>query len=1224
VKTILGGWQVGTIITEQTGFASTLAGAGDTTGTGVNSRVSVVPGQSAVVAGPTRDRWFNTAAFFQTLPGGFGTASRMPIHLPGLNQVDFSAVKNFRFGEVASLQFRAEFFNFFNHVNLGAPGLDVRAPNTFGRINSSVQGAGPRSDGKDISAPVSDRRVGCILVGSRRSTIEILVRILSRSKEDNRMIENFRAMGRLTILLATGLVLWNPQAALPQANTATLHGTVTDPSGAAIPDANVTLTNEGTRAVVTQKSGTGGEFVFAFVPPGAYTLRIEAAGFKTLTAAGITLSAGQQARLTHTLELGQISESVSVEGAAALVNTVSSEQLKTFQPSEMRELPLQNRNFTRILILTPGAVPSTGSSTGVNMNGIGTNGTQWSLDGTNASGNTGANSPGVYQAPNLVDIMSIEGIQEVSAVKGVIPAEYENAIGGQVNLISKSGTNEWHGSLFENHRNRALNARLQTLSTKAALTFNQFGGSLGGPIKKDKIFIFGVYEGYREREGAFVQGNVPTDSLRAQLLAAVPDYKMTLDAYPSPNQPTAPNATVGLFAAAQASRRDDDHVDVKGDILFSPTSRLAVTFNHGTPLREIPSVFLNNDRSWTNSLNRVSISQTISKARFVSETRFGYTRATQVRGDAFFSEKDPNHPEEEFTGARSIPRFTTGFGIGGPTTEANRSGGPLFSLSQKFARSAGRHFLKFGGNYSYLIGTRNNPENPGLFYPTLDSMLRNAPASGTVTFGNGDFDMRTYGFGAFFQDDFRVMPKLTVNLGLRYDFYSNFRSVGKKGTAAAGLHNPSSLSMDGAFRAGAFMPVDKPFNHDPMNLGPRIGFAYNPDGEGKTAIRGGFGTMFTSNTAEIGWFATAIAPNIPSRQEIGPSHISRFNVRWPVFNADFLRQVQQLAQEAGASPRNVFQIFNTDLQAPYTMQFSLDVQRQLTRSIVLNTGFVGTRGVKLILFRAGNRVDRMTGLRPNPNLSQPIYTDNSQSLSYYSWQSSLKKRFSSQFSLDVNYTWSKGLGTASGDFGAWFTGENSNTLNQEFFDLRSDYGPTSYDLTHIFTAASVYEVPVFLSWQNRTARTILGGWQLSGIFRANTGLPVTVTQSSSIPGQRGEFVGGGPVKFDNYRDTLQYLNPAVFRLIPVSSASGAPVRPGNVGRGSIREPGLWNLDFSLAKSFPIPLREAMRLQFRVDMFNALNHTNLSGLRTSRNDSFFGRLLGTRGSRLMQVGAVLNF
>ncbi len=1019
-------------------------------------------------------------------------------------------------------------------------------------------------------------------------------------------------------------LLWAPEIAWSQANTATFHGTVTDPTGAVASGATVNLINENTGATIGTTSGSSGEFVFTFVPVGVYTLRIELAGFKTYTSTGISLSAGQRAMQTFTLEIGNVAETVKVEGTAPLVNTVSAEQLHTFETTGLRQLPLRNRNFTRILILVAGAVPSTGSAEGVNLNGIGTNGTQWSLDGTYASGNTGANSPGVYQAPNLVDIMSLEGIQEVSAVKGAIPAEYENAIGGQVNLISRSGTNEWHGSLFENHRNKALNARFQRLDVKAPLTFNQFGGSLGGPIKKDKIFLFGAYEGYREVEGAFVQGNVPTDALRAQLLRAVPAYKLSLDAFPLPNQATGSGATVGLFSAAKAARRDDDHYDVKGDVLLTPNGRLALTFNHGNPFRSVPRIFLDDDRAWINSLNRASISYTLSKAAWVSETRFGYTRAIQVRTDGFFSRKDPDNPEESFTGARTLPRLSTGLGFGGPEGEANRSGGPLFSISQKFAHSMGRHFLKFGGNYSYLIGTRNNPEMPSFFFPDLDSLLANAPRSVTVTFGNGDFSMRSYGFGAFFQDDFRATPKLTLNFGLRYDFYSNWRSTGKAGTPAAGLHNPSFLSMDGLFTVGPFRPVDEPFRHDPLNLGPRFGFAYNPDGQGKTAIRGGFGTMFTHNTAEIGWFATAIAPNIPSRQEFGPANISRFGIKFPTFNADFLRFVQQLAQEAGTTPRNVFQMFDPGLRAPYTMQFSLDIQRQLTQTLMLSTGVVGTRGVNLIMFRAANRVDRLTGLRPNPNLSQPVFTDNSQSLTYWAWQSSLRKRFANNLSFDVNYTWSKGISNGGGDFGAWFTGENSNGLNQEFFDLKADRGPTSFDLTHFFTAGWVYEWPGLAQARSPLARHVLGGWQASGIFRANTGLPVTVTQSSSRPGDRADFVGGGPVEFGNYRDTLQFLNRAVFQLIPRSSASGAPIRPGNVGRGSVREPGLWNLDFSLGKSFPIPIREAVRLQVRADMFNALNHTNLSGLRTSLNDTFFGQLLSTRGARVVQLNTRITF
>ena len=378
--------------------------------------------------------------------------------------------------------------------------------------------------------------------------------------------------------------------------------------------------------------------------------------------------------------------------------------------------------------------------------------------------------------------------------------------------------------------------------------------------------------------------------------------------------------------------------------------------------------------------------------------------------------------------------------------------------------------------------------------------------------------------------------------------------------------------------------------------------------------------MFTNNTAEIGWFATAIARNIPSRQEFGPAEISRFGIGYPTFNDNFFDFVLQQAKESERS--NVFQMFNPNLQAPYTMQYTLDVQRQLTPTLMLSTGVVGTRGVKLILFRAANRVDRLTGLRPNPNLSQPVYTDNSQSLTYYAWQSSLTKRFSNNLSFDVNYTWSKGIANAAGDFGAWFVGENSNSVNQEFFDLKADRGPTAFDLTHFLSAGWVYELPGLARLGNSSARHILGGWQASGILRANTGLPVTVVQSSSRPGDRTDFAGGGPVVLPNYQNTLQYLNPAVFQLIPRASASGAPLRPGNAGPGAFREPGLWNLDLSLAKY--VSIREGVKVQVRADMFNAFNHTNLSGLRTNRNDSFFGQLLSTRGARVIQVGASLTF
>lgn len=1022
----------------------------------------------------------------------------------------------------------------------------------------------------------------------------------------------------LASLVISGIFLVTPEAAWTQANTATFYGSVTDPTGAMIPGANVKLTKQDTQETLAKTANTSGDFAFTFVPVGVYTLSIDAQGFKSFSSSGITLTGGQQVRQTFTLELGAVTETVRVEGSAPLINTVSAQQLQSYSVTDARELPLQNRNVTGLLKINAGVVPNFGEEgSGVNLNGIGRNGTVYSVDGTNASGNSGSNNPGTYQGGNLIDLMSVEGVEEVSVVKGVIPAEYANALGGQVNLVSKSGSNQWHGSLFENHQNSAFNARFQRVAVKPRLTFNQFGGSLGGPIKKNKIFIFGDYEGYRQSQSSFVQGNVPTAMIREQLLRAVPDYELALQGFPLPNQPTAPNATVGTFAATKRALRTDNHYDAKGDIVLTTNSRLAVTYSRGTPYRLIPAVTIDNPRIFVNQMDRGNVSYITGGAAWTSETRFGYNRTIQDRIDNFFNLVDPKQSSEAIVYGRRLPRLATTLGWGGPGGEINHSGGPALQIEEKYARFIGRHSLKFGGGYFRSTGTRNNPEIPGFFYSSLDALLTNTPSEVTATLGSGLYTGRAYSFGVFAQDDWRVTSKLTLNLGLRYDFYSNFSAQGEGGTPQAGLYNPSFMSMDGKFNVGPFRSPFKPYENDTNGLAPRVGFAYNPDGENKTAIRGGFGLMFSNIVPEDFWNLVSSAPNVPYRVNFTSADISRFGIKYPQYNDDFMGYVQQLIQTTPIT--NVTGIYNPELQSPYTMQFTLDIQRQITPTLMFQTAYVGTRGVKFIMFRFANTVDRLTGLRPNPNLRQPYYVDNSQNSSYHGWQNSLRKRFSHNLSFDVNYTWAKAIGNAGGDTGAYYDGENF-TRNQDFFDLRADRGPTASDITQYFSGAWVYQLPA-LTGANALVRQVLGGWQATGMLRAQTGLPVTVTQSSSTPAQRADYVGGQAV-LPNYRDTLQYLNPAAFVRIPVASASGAPIRPGNAGVGVARAPGLWNLDFSLAKNFA--LRENVRLQIRTDMFNALNHTNLSGLRTSVNDAFFGQLLSTMGARIMQFNARLSF
>jgi hypothetical protein len=272
------------------------------------------------------------------------------------------------------------------------------------------------------------------------------------------------------------------------------------------------------------------------------------------------------------------------------------------------------------------------------------------------------------------------------------------------------------------------------------------------------------------------------------------------------------------------------------------------------------------------------------------------------------------------------------------------------------------------------------------------------------------------------------------------------------------------------------------------------------------------------------------------------------------------------------------------------------------------------------MFRPLNQPDRTTGLRPNPTLRANFYADESQNSSYVSWQTSFRKRYSSNLSGSFHYTWGKSLANNGGDPGAYYQGDN-DARNQEFFDLRAERGPAVGDITHNVSAEWVYDLPAFSNLGNSVARQILGNWQMSGIFSAATGEPLGITQSSSHYHARPDYIGGETV-LDNYQDTRQYLNTAAFTRVPIVQASGALARPGNLGWGAVRGPGRWNLDFSVGKNFP--LTERLRLQLRSDMLNVFNHVNLTGLSTSINSGTFGRLQSTTGSRVIQLNGRITW
>src|SRR5207249_5299562 len=363
---------------------------------------------------------------------------------------------------------------------------------------------------------------------------------------EGRFQMSYRSLASSFLLFAVA-VLVGSTGLEAQVTTATLYGVVSDSTGAVVPGASITARHQGTGVSRDSVTDERGEFALPALPNGPYRLKIEMPGFKTQTREGMQLGAGQTVRQTFVLEVGQVSENITIAETAPLVETAVSAQMESLGAVEARELPLPRRNIQGLLGLSAGADPGA-ILHGVRLNGVGAGGTGITVDGTEANSNPEGRALAQYGGQNQIDVISIEAVQEVQVVKGVLPAEYGGVVGGQVNMISRSGTNAFHGSAFENYQGDRLFARdpfLLSTQAKPKDRFNQFGGSLGGPIVRNRAFFFATYEGYRETAGVTVQGTVPTQALRDQILAALPfpETKIALDALPQPNTPV--NADVG-------------------------------------------------------------------------------------------------------------------------------------------------------------------------------------------------------------------------------------------------------------------------------------------------------------------------------------------------------------------------------------------------------------------------------------------------------------------------------------------------------------------------------------------------------------------------------------------------------------------------------------------------------------------------------------------------------
>ena len=981
-------------------------------------------------------------------------------------------------------------------------------------------------------------------------------------------------------------------AVYAQVTTATIYGVVQDPTGAGVPGANVTARHEQTSSSKSTTTSDRGEFTLTFLPVGTYTVTISAQGFKQATSQGVELSAGQKADLSYRLELGTATESVTVTGEAPLINTTTVQESNRLGTQQVKELPMPRRDITALLNLGEGVAAD---GTTIAVNGLPPRGFTFTVDGVDASPDSEFPSLSLYQNYNYVKGVSVEAVKEVEVAKNIFSAEIANTVSGNVNLITKSGTNSFHGSLFELYQSGGLNAvnHLSTLKTSAV--YHQFGGSLGGPIVRDKLFFFGAFEAYRLHETTPVTTNVPSRQVRALITAAQPSFKPYLDEFQLPTEPERPGDVVAFFAGTGATERNDDHGVVRVDYNLSANNQVNARYTDGHPYQQSPrTALLSNWRKFDGQNRNVSATFTrVWSPLLTSETRFGYNRSYTDRTDNAYLEK--------------LVAFG-GAGIPSVDGELFIKWGTVTSLEQSFAKAAGIHSLKFGGSLRWARAMRINEEIPIYSYSTVADILANRPSNGRYVFLLDEFQIRRWQGGAFVQDDMRLKPNLIVNLGMRYDYDS-----------VPGERDGRYFNRDGPF--GAYLPPDSPWNAYHTMFSPRVGMAWTVGKARKTSIRSGFGIFFIPHNLFEG--PVEIVLNGPKEPyevtSVSGTQLQQLGIRYPFTNPEALPLIRRSFIISDSA-------IDKNWENSYSLQWSFNIDHQLSETLAFDVGYVGTRGVKLTYSPNVNRIDPLTGLRPNEAFGEFRYYQSADSSVYHALQAALKKRFARGLQFNVHYTYASNLAYYQGDYNCCGTGNGPQDLAR----LDLNRGPTSYHIRHRFLTDFVYETPNPWRGSNRAAEHVLGGWQVAGIFEGRTGTPLLISQGvPNTPGARHDYVGASfhDAIAGNWNDPVlpggfyQYLNQRSFAQAPLGRF-GALLRPGNLGRNQIYGPGLWNVDLSLSKN--VRVKESLRLQFRADLFNAFNHTVLSGVDTNVLSSRFGRVTSVRPGRVTQLSVRFDF
>lgn len=995
---------------------------------------------------------------------------------------------------------------------------------------------------------------------------------------------------------------------------ATLSGVVQDASGAVLPGAIVSARQVATGAVRETVTDGEGRFTFGSLQAGAYEVRSDLTGFRPLVRSGINLTVGENASLTLTMVVG-VAEAVTVTAAASQVNTRTSELSYLVDQRTMAQIPVNGRNYTDLMSLLPAVTPFPHRDNGsvvahglaMSVNGQDPRANVYLLDGTLLNDFT--NSPAGSAAGTA---LGMDTVQEFRLESNTYRAEFGRNVGGQINAITKSGTNRLAGSLFEFHRNEALDARgYFDTGDKPDFVRNQFGGTVGGPIRRDRLFFFGGYEALLETLGRTIVTTVPDDNARLGLLPGQAPIAINAAVVPFLNEfPRANGESIGGGLARYTFPFDQKltqhFLQGRLDAVLPGGAQFFTRYTFDDAEQRLPTDFPQFPRSFIsrNQYLTAEYRQALTPSIFHT-ARVGYSR-TRVGQDIEANTATPLPvfaPGREFTGAIDIggmPRF-------GPQLSARlRLRQDVFSLNYDVTYTRGRHLFKAGAVAEHYVSSEFNPTfSLGVFrFANLAAFLRNTPASFIGLTPQGDTNRKwpfTL-FGAYLQDDWQIRPDLTLNLGLRVE--------GSTMPIDEGGRDINMRDLRGVPEVGPL------YDNPAPTLSPRAGFAWNVRDNGRTSLRGGYGLYYNTNNHQNLIVTVTNPPATP-----------RVVIASPSF------PVPQFERLSGISVRPI----QYDVELPRVHMWNINVQQELFTDWVVMVGYAGSRGRHLWRNSDVNVPTPTTlpdgtlfypaGLtRPNTRYSAIELKSSDGDSWYKALIVEVKKRWSDGLQLQSSYTWSTSEDTTQN---STFFSDSTTATTSAMPEFIKDYnkGFSDFHAKHNWITNFVWEP--------------LGGWRLSGIFRYRSGSPLTpfvqTNRSRSLwspslgPGtgpDRPSYAPGYGPNNAVTGDPTRWFDPAAFVLQPIGTF-------GNVGRNELIGPDLKTMDLALSKVIGLSRLSFGRgtLELRAEVFNLFNRANFgppslvafSGTEGEGVLASFGQIRSTiTSARQAQLGIRLSF